>query len=250
MPRLGSAIIHYETVTSTNDIARDLALKKAPEGTVVIAGNQTAGRGRLGRRWESPSDGGLYLSVILRPQVSPSASTIITLACAVAVANTLINEFDVAADIKWPNDVLASGRKICGILVEAAIEAGEVQHVVAGIGVNLNQREFPFSIGENATSLFLETGRLVTPREFTQFLLKELDEQYNAALRHPSRIIKEWESLSTYARGRAVTITSGDETVSGTTAGVTEAGALILELDGGERREILSGEVTLRLSAS
>lgn len=250
MPRLGSAILRYETVNSTNDVARDYALKGAPEGTVILAEQQTAGRGRLGRKWESPAGEGLYASIILRPHLKPFESAIITLASAVAVAETLALDFELVVDIKWPNDVLASGLKICGILVEAAIEGGAIQYVVTGVGVNLNQREMPEAIRETATSLFLEAGRHIAPEDFLKLLLVRFDHKYRAALETRDEILREWENLSTYARGRAVTITSFDETITGTTRGLTRHGGLILELDSGELREIITGEVSLRTGAS
>src|SRR5262245_53462096 len=143
MFRLGSALLRFESVTSTNDVARLLAVEDAPEGTAVLAKVQTAGRGRQGRTWLSPPGDGLYLSVILRPAIHPARAGVITLAAAVAVAEILAVDFDIPADIKWPNDVLASGRKISGMLVESATEGSQLQYAIVGIGVNLNHREFP-----------------------------------------------------------------------------------------------------------
>jgi len=246
MPRLGSALIHYQSVTSTNDVARDLALAGAPEGAIIIADEQTAGRGRQGRSWTSRPGEGLYLSAVLRPRIPAGQSPILALVSAVAVAETLSLDFEIAADIKWPNDVLASGRKICGILVESAIEGERLTYVVVGIGVNLTQREFPDEIREHATSLLRESGLTVSSKEFAARLLPRLDAMYQMAMSNPPEIVRRWETRSTYARGRAVRIFSPDGVLDGTTRGLTENGALVLETDKGEIREIVSGEVTLR----
>jgi BirA family biotin operon repressor/biotin-[acetyl-CoA-carboxylase] ligase len=171
---------------------------------------------------------------------------VITLAAAVAVAETLEVDFQVAADIKWPNDVLASGRKICGILVESAIENGLLQYAVLGIGVNVAQRAFPSEIGESATSLSLETGRAVAPEDFLKPLLARLEGWYSAAATQPARVIARWESLSSYARGCPVRIESSGGSIEGVTRGLTPRGALIVQLSNGETREIVSGEVSLR----
>ncbi|MEK6407060.1 MAG: biotin--[acetyl-CoA-carboxylase] ligase [Acidobacteriota bacterium] len=246
MTRLGSAFLRFDTVSSTNDIAKELAASGAPEGLCVIAREQTSGRGRQGRSWSSPPGEGLYLSLILRPAIKAADSAVITLAAAVAVAEALAADFQVPADIKWPNDVLASGRKICGILVESAIENNRLQYAVMGIGVNVAQRIFPPEIGESATSLSLETGRPVAPEDFLKPLLDRLERWYTTATARPDRVIARWEELSSYARGCAVRVESSAGSIEGVTRGLTAAGALVIELSNGETREIVSGEVSLR----
>lgn len=238
--------MRFDSVSSTNDVARELAVSGASEGLCVIAREQTAGRGRQGRSWASSPGEGLYLSLILRPQVSASDSAMITLAAAVAVAETLRLDFQAAADIKWPNDVLVRGRKICGILVEAAIEGNRLQYAVMGIGVNIAQRSFPDQIGAGATSLALETGRTILPEEFAEVMLPRLEHWYAAAMSRPDQVIGRWEELSGSAHDCLVRVESPDGSVEGVTRGLTATGALIVELATGERREIVSGEVTVR----
>src|SRR5438067_12880473 len=153
MSRLGSAILRFDSLRSTNDLARELAEQGAPEGTAILAREQTRGRGRQGRAWASPMGEGLYLSVILRPMLAPSQAAILTLAAAVAVAETLLADYALAVDIKWPNDIHARGKKISGILIESAIEKNELEYVVLGVGVNLGQREFAGELQMVATSL-------------------------------------------------------------------------------------------------
>ena len=244
--KLGTPLLRFDSVSSTNDVARELAASGASEGTCILAREQTAGRGRQGRSWSSPPDEGLYLSLILRPNIRAADSAVITLAAAVAVAEVLTLDFDVRTDIKWPNDVLASGRKICGILVESAVERERTQYAIMGIGVNVAQASFPDEIVNSATSLLIETGRKTSPEEFATRLLERVDRWYRVSMDDTKQLINRWEQLSSYARGRTVRGESLGNLVEGVTRGLSPAGALIVELDNGETREIVSGEVMLR----
>lgn len=250
MAEFGSSILRYDSVCSTNDVARELAASGAAEGVCVIAREQTAGRGRQGRLWSSPPGEGLYLSLILRPQIKAADSTIITLAAAVGVAETFKLDFDVSTDIKWPNDVLVSGRKICGILVESAIQNEHLQYAVVGIGVNIAQGSFPDELGSSATSLLLETQRRIEPQDFAQPMLRRLERWYRIVVTHPDQVIERWQELSSYARGCLVDVKSPEGTIQGITRGLTPAGALMLEMNSGEIREIVSGEVSLRAACA
>lgn len=250
MAEFGSNILRYDSISSTNDVARELAVTGAPEGLCVIAREQTAGRGRHGHSWSSPAGEGLYLSLILRPQINPADAAIMTLAAAVGVAETLKLDFNAAVDIKWPNDVLASDRKICGILVESAIQNEQLQYAVIGIGVNIAQRSFPDEISDTATSLLLETGRLVEPEEFARPMLERIEGWYRNVIDHREKVIARWEELSSYARGRRVGVESTAGAIEGVTRGLTSSGALRLETANGETREIVAGEVSLRATSS
>lgn len=244
--RFGSPLLRFDSVSSTNDVARELAVSGANEGLCVIAREQTAGRGRQGRSWVSMPGEGLYLSLILRPRVKVSDSAVITLAAAIAVTETLRTDFQIDGDIKWPNDVLVRGRKICGILVEAAIDDDRLQYAIMGIGVNLAQRAFPEQIGSCATSMLLETGRVIRPEDFAEALLPRLENWYAAAMSRPARVIARWEELSSSSHGSLVSVESSDGSVEGVTRGLTPSGALILELVNGQRRQIVSGDVKVR----
>ena len=246
MAKLGSEVLHFDSLPSTNDRARDMASAGSPEGTAIVAGRQTSGRGRMGRSWSSPGGAGLYLSIILRPEVRPAEAQVITLAAAVAVCETLSMDFGARADIKWPNDVLVGGRKICGILVESAIEGESIQYAILGIGVNLGQTEFPEEIRSTATSLLIETGKSVSPEEVMKPLFERLDFRYRQSLEDPSAVMGRWEELSSFARGCRVRVESSDSVIEGTTRGLSERGGLLIESGGGETREIVSGEVSLR----
>lgn len=246
MPTLGSTILRLDSVSSTNDIARDLAVSGSPEGCCVVAREQTAGRGRQGHTWASPAGEGLYLSLVLRPSLKAADSAVLTLAAAIAVAETLKGAFQVQADIKWPNDLLVSGRKISGILVESAIEGDRLQHGVMGIGINVAQSSFPSDIGQSATSIALETGRAISPDDVLNPLLERLEHWYRTALSQPRTVIARWEELSSYARGCHVRVESSGGPIQGVTRGLSARGALIVELASGQVKEIVSGEVSLR----
>ena len=239
-------MLRFDSLPSTNDLAREMAQSGESEGTAVLARQQTAGRGRQGRSWASPPGEGLYVSLVLRPGIKPADSPVITLAAAIAVAETLEQDYRIPSDIKWPNDVLARGRKICGILVESAIEASKLLYAVMGIGVNLGQREFPEEIKETATSLLIESGQPVTPDDFLKPLLERLEYWYRQAIVEPSEVIARWEAVSSYAHNCVVRVESSDSIIEGTTRGLTAKGALVIEMGSGERREIVSGEVKLR----
>ena len=246
MPDLGSILFRYHSLPSTNDVARELASSGASEGVGVLAFEQTAGRGRQGRSWISAGGEGLYLSIVLRHRVKAREAPVITLAAAVAVAEALISDIGVAADIKWPNDVLARGRKICGILVESATEGEQLQYAVLGIGLNISQRDFPADLRQPATSVFLELGYEIRLEDLLRPLLARADAWYRTATSNPQLAISRWEELSSYARGCEVRILSPEGSVEGTTRGLTPHGALVVELNDGQTREIVSGEVSLR----
>jgi BirA family transcriptional regulator, biotin operon repressor / biotin---[acetyl-CoA-carboxylase] ligase len=243
---LGATILRFDELASTNDTARECAIEGASAGLTIVARKQTAGKGRLGRKWSSPMDEGLYLSIILRPQTTPAKASLITLAAAIAVAETFTFDFETAADIKWPNDLLINGRKVCGILVESAIENNRLQYAILGIGVNLTQTSFPDELQDRATSLYIERRSAVSPDEFLQPLLRRLKEWYPACLSQPEKIVSRWQELSSFAKDCAVRIISSEMIIEGVTRGLAASGALLVELDDGEIREIVSGEVSVR----
>ena len=175
MTTFGSTVFRFDELPSTNDRARELALGGASEGTIVVAGQQTAGRGRQGKQWSSPPGKGLYLSIILRPAIKAAEAAVITLAAAVGVREVLAEEYGIECDIKWPNDLTVRDRKICGILMESASEGEFLRYAVLGIGINLQQRSFPPEIVNTATSLLIESGAAVNPDEIHGPLLIRLD---------------------------------------------------------------------------
>lgn len=236
-------IHHYASLGSTNDQLKQMS--DAPEFTCVVADEQTAGRGRRARAWLSTPGDGLYFSVLLRPTLPPQKIALLSLMSAIAVAETVARYSIASLDIKWPNDVLVGERKLSGILVEGISSHTDAPRIIVGIGVNLNHHGFPPELSDTATSLFLACGRRIRPDEFRDELLTTLAKWYEAMRHnHEPLIVRRWQELSSYARGKQVTVTLDDQQISGETAGLTETGALLLRTPVGELRTILAGEVS------
>lgn len=247
VPRvLRGEIVHRESVDSTNRLAGELARAGAAQGTVVLAEQQTAGRGRLGRSWASPPGVNLYCSIVLRPSVPPVEVPRLTLVAGVAVAEAIAATAALEPQIKWPNDVLLAGRKVAGVLTELEAEAERVRFVIVGIGVNLNARrgDFPRELARKATSLALASGATVDRAAFTGCLLGALDVLYGDFLEGGFRAVRARYERFHCLPGRRVTV-DGRPPVTGTVRGVDDDGALLVE-SAGEVRRVVSGEVTLR----
>lgn len=203
-------IHHYYRAGSTNSIALDAANAGAPEGSVFVAEQQTAGRGRGSNRWHSAESTGIYCSVILRPALPPADVLVLSLATGLAVQSA-IQEIDsrVLPDLKWPNDLLIQGKKFCGILTEMSAEATRVRYIVTGIGINVNQRHFPGDLANTATSLLLTTGTEWSRVELFAALLKSLDQEYRSLLQNReahAEILRRFEERSSSVRGRRVLV--------------------------------------------
>lgn len=221
---------HFYKIGSTNTAAMAAAAEGAPEGAVFLAEEQTAGRGRGAHSWESARSAGIYCSVILRPSLPPSDVLVLALAAGLAV-RAAIEQLDarVKVNLKWPNDVLVEGKKVCGILAEMNAEATRVRHVVVGVGVNVNQSSFPKEIESEATSLRLATGSEWSRVEVAAALLKALDREYRFLLEKKDArqsILHRFAEQSTWVRGKQVRILENGTTVEGTTEGLDECGFL------------------------
>ncbi len=243
--RLSGPFYYYSKIGSSNAAARELAEGGAPEGAVVIAEAQTSGRGRLSRRWESPPYANLYLSIVLRPRVAPRHAPQITLTAAVALAETVHFVLGERPAIKWPNDILVRGRKLAGILTEAACDAERVQYVILGIGLNVNYRRdaMPPELRDRATSLADVAGKTLSRESVLARLIHDLDRGYGElddagfdALR------PRWERCFAL-RGRLVRAELGGRTVVGRAAGIDPEGGLIVEDGRGQRFTIVAGDV-------
>jgi BirA family biotin operon repressor/biotin-[acetyl-CoA-carboxylase] ligase len=242
-------VVHRDEVDSTNTVAASLARSGAPEGTAVVAEMQTAGRGRLGRSWCSPRGKNLYLSLVLRPPLAPTAVPQLTLIAAVSVVRAVIEIASATPAIKWPNDVQLNGRKLAGILTELEAEAERVRFIVLGIGVNLNvtPEDLPEELRATATSLRIASGQPVDRCRFTGRLLSHWARDYAAFLRSGFAALRPDYERYHGLDGRAVRV-SGATSVSGIVRGVSDDGALLV--DTGDRIErVVAGEVTLRGSA-
>ncbi|HHY92101.1 MAG TPA: biotin--[acetyl-CoA-carboxylase] ligase [Firmicutes bacterium] len=243
--RLGQAVHYFATITSTNDVARDLAERGAPEGTLVVAEEQRSGRGRRGRAWASPPGVGIWASLVLRPDFLPSQAPLLTLTAAVAGAEAIHQVTGLTAGIKWPNDLLLGGRKVAGILMELSAELDAVLYVILGIGINVNTAAFPAEIAPVATSLYREAGRSVSRRELLQAFLERFEYWYDRLPEEAEALRNRWRELSV-TLGRRVTVISPQFTVAGVARNIDREGALLLETETGDLVRILSGDVSLR----
>jgi len=242
---IGKTIHHFDTLDSTNSKAYQLALEGAEEGEVVISESQEKGKGRLGRQWFSPPFLNLYLSVILRPKISPHQASLITLMAAVATADAIREFSGLLPLIKWPNDILLRDRKVAGLLNEIHSEIDRIHFVILGIGVNLNTDENTFSkeIRAVSTSLKIEMGQTISRKVFLQFFLQELERWYSIFRNEGGAVIlKAWRDRA-HIKGRRVKITSFGETLAGTAINVDSDGALILETEDGKRKRVVAGDI-------
>ena len=245
--RIGRDIRVFEETTSTNDIIEKLARDGVREGAVVFAEAQTRGRGRLGRRWASPAKKGLWFSLLLRPEMRPQAATQLTVASGIALRNAIAQQTGLKAEIKWPNDILVSGKKVAGILTELSAELDQIKYVLMGIGVdvNLEADDFPPEIRRQASSLKLELGRPVGRAELAAAILRELDREYGRVLEGEfSAVASDWERHCTTI-GQRVAIRLGERRVCGRAESLGEDGALLLRTDHGHLERIVGGDVTV-----
>ena len=244
---IGRDIRVFESTTSTNDVIEKLAHDGVKEGVVVLAESQTRGRGRLGRQWMSPAGKGLWFSVLLRPDLPPQATTQLTVASATALRRALAAETGLRPEIKWPNDILLSGKKVCGILTELSAEVDRVKYVILGIGVdvNLNTADFPAELRDSATSLKAELGKALSRAELAVEILRQLDADYAKIIAGGfAAIADEWEEHCTTI-GRQVTIRAGDREVRGRAESLGEDGALLVRTEHGHLERVVGGDVTL-----
>jgi BirA family biotin operon repressor/biotin-[acetyl-CoA-carboxylase] ligase len=238
-------IYHFFKVDSTNTVAMELGEQGEPHGAVVLAEEQTAGRGRAGRKWVSEKSSGIHCTVLLRPPISPAHAPLLTLVAGLAARDAAAEELDAAPDIRWPNDLLVRGKKFCGVLTEMHAEPDRVHYAVVGIGINVNQSKMPPELADTATSLRMETGKIHSRLEVLIRLLRHLDRYYNQFIAEgPVPILRRFAEVSSYFQGKRVRITTARESFTGTTAGLEPSGVLrVLRDDGGGIEPVLSGDV-------
>ena len=244
---LGRRIEYHDTVDSTNRAAGELARQGAGEGAVVVADSQTAGRGRMGRRWESPAGENLYFSVLLTPNVEPARVPQLALVAAVAVHEGLAECCpEITAQIKWPNDILVGGRKVAGILCEASLEADRVHRVILGIGINVNGTSVPRALRATATMLRLAGGREVSRPALLGAVINHLEARYEGWLRDGSLagLLAYFERYSAL-NGRPVAAENLSGAVRGTARGIVPTGELVIETADGALLHLLAGDVHL-----
>ncbi|TZE81572.1 biotin--[acetyl-CoA-carboxylase] ligase [Calorimonas adulescens] len=242
---LGREIVYYDSIGSTNEVAKGLAIGNCDEGTIVVAEEQVSGRGRISRGWYSPKFEGIYCSIILKPSVPiseiPKLTQLIGLGIARALQKRGINPL-----IKWPNDIVVNGKKVCGILTEMAAEMDAVHYVITGFGLNVNNRRIPGEISSIATSLYLESGEEFYRPELLASILKEIEIIYTAYKGGDyNGFISEVKSMSATI-GRKVRVINGRMEYTGTAVDILPSGALLIEHDDGELTEAQAGDVSVR----
>lgn len=242
--RLGRRFRHTLRVDSTNDTARRLAEAGAAEGTVVVAEEQTGGRGRLGRTWLSRRGRDILLSLVLRPDVDPALAPGLNLVVGLAAGQAIGEVAGIPTDLKWPNDVLTGGGKCCGVLTEMNADPGKIHYVIVGVGINVNGTSLPNAIAGRASTLEQAAGGPVSRPRLVAALLNRLEALYLAFLDRGLRpLLERWEAFSSSVRGRPVLVSNPGRFLRGTTAGLSEQGALRIRREDGSVVEVLAGDV-------
>ncbi len=243
---LGRIVHYFPKVDSTQSVAFQLAQKGAAEGTVVVAEEQTGGRGRLGRSYFSPR-GGVWFSFILRPPFQPQFTLPISLMAGVALAEALKEATGLPLTLKWPNDILIGDKKVAGILAEMVAETDKVSFVVCGIGINVNIKRdsFPEELRPTATSLSIELGQETSRVDILCQVLERLDRHYSLLLQHgPPTIIEAWRRLPNML-GKQVRFTTPEGTLEGKAVDLDDQGALLVQIGAGLIRQVLAGDIYL-----
>ena len=240
----GKRIHHFFKVDSTNRVALELAHAGEPEGAVVLAEEQTAGRGRAGRTWHSERAVGIYVTLVLRPKLAPVQAPLLTMMAGLSAYTAIQAHSGLVVDLKWPNDLLIRGKKVGGILTEMHAEPGQVRFVIVGIGLNVNQEKFPSELGSVATSLRIESGRPQSRLELLVRLLREFENDYNRFLTEGSgAVIERFTKVSSYAQGKRVRVSNGKDAFTGITAGLGPEGLLQVQRDSGQVATVIAGDV-------
>jgi len=242
--RFGYPVFPYTSIDSTMREAAEWAERNAPEGSLIIADEQTAGRGRLGRSWISERGVGLYFSIILRPDIPAASAPVLTLAIGLGVARGIGEVCGRQCDLRWPNDVLLNEKKVSGILVEMESGRDRVRHVIAGVGINVNNSGMPPSLAEIASSLKIETGCEFLLDVVRDHVLAQMERYYGMFLERGAKpVIDAFTRASSYVRGRRVVAENGEQRIQGVTAGLDPSGVLLLERPGGTIEPVLAGSV-------
>lgn len=241
---IGRPTVYLDEVDSTNEEIKRRARTSSGQGLVAVADRQTLGKGRLGRRWESPKGMSIYLSVLLRPELAPSQVQCLTLASGLAVCNT-INALGFSSKIKWPNDVIIGNKKLCGILTEMSVEDNAVSFAVVGIGINVNNSAFPQEIESKATSLYIESGEVCERSDIIAALLKQLELVYDEFIMGGFQAIREEYASLCATIGREIKAELRGRTIIGQAVDIAEDGSLIIKTDSG-LEHISTGEVAVQ----
>ena len=240
-------ILYYKELDSTNTKIKELAKEGAESGTVVVADRQTAGKGRRGRTWDSPGGTNIYMSILLRPEVKPSQAPMLTLVMAYSIAKVLQKQGYCDVQIKWPNDLILSGKKICGILTEMELNGEEISHVIVGVGINANVKEFPTELTDKATSLYLEKGQEVDRKQLIQEIAERFEADYKCFIETKDlAFLQEAYNEMLVNYGREVRVLEPGNEYTAYALGIHKNGELLVRKADGNEETIFAGEVSVR----
>lgn len=243
--QIGRTVLSFDTIDSTNTYGKGLDRSSAPHGTVIIAEEQTAGRGRLQRNWISSKGENLLFSVLLYPDFDVEKIALLPFAGSLAVADAIEDVTGLSPTCKWPNDVLIDRRKVCGMLLESSSGPGGIERIVLGIGVNVNQQEFPEEIRYKASSLRNETGREIDRIRLLASIMNALELRYEQlASFPPDRLLNDWR-MKALLFGKKIIVLESEFSYTATAVDVAEDGSLIIAMEDGLKRNIFAGDVSL-----
>ena len=243
----GRNVSYFRETDSTNTQAKRLGEEGAPAGTLVAADRQMAGKGRRGRSWDSPPGRDIYMSLLLRPDIRPSDAPMLTLVMALSVAEAIRERTGIDARIKWPNDIVAGGKKLCGILTEMSAEMDYINYIVIGVGINVNQPSFPEDIADRATSLMLEAGRSFPRAPLIAAVMERFEEDYSRFLETNdlSGMREAYNELLVNV-GRQVRVLEPGHEYTALSSGINDRGELLVQREDGSREAVFAGEVSVR----
>lgn len=242
----GQELFCFDEIDSTNTKAKELAEQGYPSGTLIVADRQIAGRGRRGRSWDSPAGIGIFMTLLLKPDINPNNASMLTLVAALATAQAISDVTGAEAKIKWPNDIVINGKKVCGILTEMSAQFDYINHIVIGIGINVHNESFPEEIRETASSLLLESGKRIHRADLIARFLERFEASYAIFLQTEDLegLMKDYNALLVNIQ-KQVRILDPKEPFEGKAIGITKRGELIV--DTWESRKLVSsGEVSVR----
>ena len=240
-------IIYYKQLDSTNTKLTELAREGADHGTVVVADSQTAGKGRRGRTWESPAGENIYMSVLLRPTFDASLAPMLTLCMAYSVAKVLEAKGFEDVKIKWPNDLVINGKKVCGILTEMQMNGSQIESVIVGVGINVNVQAFPEELISKATSLYLEGKRKINQEELIKEVVEEFFSVYGQFCEEKDlSFIQDKYNELLINKGKEVRVLEPENEYTAYAKGISRTGELLVVMEDGTEKEIYAGEVSVR----
>jgi len=243
----GKRIVYFDETDSTNNQAKVFGEKGDVHGTLFVADKQTAGKGRRGRGWDSPPGESIYMTLLLRPEISPERAPMLTLVMGLSVAEAIREAAGIEAKIKWPNDIVVDKKKVCGILTEMTTEMMYVNYVVIGVGINVNQQGFPDEIAKMATSLYKKTGKVYRRSELIAAVLERFEKNYDTFLRTGDLSgIQEAYDAALVNCGQEVKVLEPGHEYGAVAEGINENGELMVRLPDGRKKQVFAGEVSVR----